>query len=171
MVAGRVLSARQVRKVHPYRVDAFDGSGTGPQGWVEEGRVRWATGGLPRAAAAGLPAIALPPAGQWPQVELLHSHAGCNSAVALAVMQAWHAAGVRAVVVVGTGNGTVHQELGAALDWAQVQGMVLCITTRCEEGPVVQAQGTQDDHVSSLPAAKARISLMLELMGWPRALG
>lgn len=38
VVAGRVFSARQVRKVHPYRVDAFDGSGTGPQGWVEEDR-------------------------------------------------------------------------------------------------------------------------------------
>jgi L-asparaginase len=37
VVAGRVFSARQVRKVHPYRVDAFDGSGAGPQGWVEEG--------------------------------------------------------------------------------------------------------------------------------------
>lgn len=171
VVAGRVFSARQVRKVHPYRVDAFDGSGAGPQGWVEEGRLRWATGGLPRAAAAGSSAIALPPAGQWPQVELLHSHAGCNSAVALAVMQAWHAACVRGVVVVGTGNGTVHQALGPALDWAQAQGMVLRITTRCEEGQVVQAQGAPDDRAGSLPAAKARISLMLELMGWPRALG
>ncbi|MBL5978235.1 asparaginase [Comamonas sp. NyZ500] len=169
VVAGRVFSARQVRKVHPYRVDAFDGSGAGPLGWVEEGRLRWATGGLPVVAASST-AIALPPADHWPLVELLHSHAGCNSAVALAVVQAWHAEGVRAVVVVGTGNGTVHQALGPALDWAQAQDMALRITTRCEEGQVVQAEGAQDGRVSSLPAVKARISLMLELMGWPHAL-
>jgi L-asparaginase/Glu-tRNA(Gln) amidotransferase subunit D len=42
VMAGLVFSARQVRKVHPYRVDAFDGGDSGPQGWVEEGRVRWA---------------------------------------------------------------------------------------------------------------------------------
>ncbi|MDH1255137.1 asparaginase [Comamonas thiooxydans] len=167
VVAGRVFSARQVRKVHPYRVDAFDGSGAGPQGWVEEGRLRWATGGLPVVAASST-AIALPPADHWPLVELLHSHAGCNSAVALAVMQAWYGAGVRAVVVVGTGNGTLHQALGSALDWAQAQGMAVRITTRCEEGQVVQAEGARDGRVSSLPAVKARISLMLELMGWPR---
>ena len=62
VVAGRVFSARQVRKVHPYRVDAFDGSGVGPEGWVEEGRLRWAKSGMPQAASAGSPARALPPA-------------------------------------------------------------------------------------------------------------
>lgn len=169
VVAGRVFSARQVRKVHPYRVDAFDGSGVGPEGWVEEGRLRWAKSGMPQAASAGSPARALPPADHWPQVELLHSHAGCSSAVTLTVMQAWHAAGVRGVVVVGTGNGTIHQALGPALEWAQAKGMALRITTRCEEGQVVQAQGEQDARATSLPAVKARISLMLELMGWPRS--
>ena len=40
--AGVVHGARQVQKVHPYRVDAFSSGETGPLGWVEEGHVRWA---------------------------------------------------------------------------------------------------------------------------------
>lgn len=183
VVAGRVFSARQVRKVDPYRVDAFDGGESGPQGWVEEGRVRWASplpvvpmaGWGVSAAPSTLPAPAVPPAHalrapqQWPQVEILASHAGCSQAVALATVQAWAAAGVRGVVVAGTGNGTVHQALDAALDWARHQGLAVRRTSRCERGRIVQAAGADDSGVSSLPAVKARISLMLELMGWPRS--
>lgn len=175
VVAGQVFSARQVRKVHPYRVDAFDSTEGGVQGWVEEGRLRWAAPApvLPQAERGGAasvpPASALPPAEHWPQVELLPSHAGCHSAVAQAVVQAWIAAGVRGAVVVGTGNGTTHQALDAALELAQRQGLALRRTTRCEQGRVVQADGADDSQVSGLPAAKARISLMLELLGWPRS--
>ena len=184
VVAGQVWSARQVCKVHPYRVDAFSSTDGGPLGWVEEGRVRWSS--LHRSVGMGSgsgtgsengvatsvpwpPATALPPPASWPQVECLLSHAGCNSAVAQAVVQAWCAQGVRGMVVVGTGNGTTHQALDAALELAQRQGLALRRTTRCAQGRVVQAEGADDSCVSSLPSAKARISLMLELMGWPRS--
>ncbi|MEG3000260.1 MAG: asparaginase [Comamonas sp.] len=169
VVAGQVFSARQVRKVHPYRVDAFDSSEGGPQGWVEEGRVRWAA-----AAAAAVPALAIPPvtalrpAAEWPQVEILVSHAGCSAAVAQAQVQALIAAGVRGLVVAGTGNGTSHQALDAALDVAHSQGLAVRRSTRCERGRIVQAEGADDSRVSALPTVKARTSLMLELMGWPR---
>lgn len=169
VVAGQVFSARQVRKVHPYRVDAFDSSEGGPQGWVEEGRVRWAAGALASAAASGIPPVtALRPAAEWPQVEILVSHAGCSAAVAQAQVQALIAAGVRGLVVAGTGNGTTHQALDAALDVAQSQGLAVRRSTRCERGRIVQAEGADDSRVSALPAVKARTSLMLELMGWPR---
>ncbi|MEG2046914.1 MAG: asparaginase [Comamonas sp.] len=169
VVAGQVFSARQVRKVHPYRVDAFDSSEGGPQGWVEEGRVRWAA-----AATAAVPALAIPPvtalrpAAEWPQVEILVSHAGCSAAVAQAQVQALIAAGVRGLVVAGTGNGTSHQALDAALDVAHSQGLAVRRSTRCERGRIVQAEGADDSRVSALPAVKARTSLVLELMGWPR---
>ena len=169
VVAGQVFSARQVRKVHPYRVDAFDSSEGGPQGWVEEGRVRWAAGMPASAPASAVPPVtALRPAAEWPQVEILVSHAGCSAAVAQAQVQALIAAGVRGLVVAGTGNGTTHQALDAALDVAQSQGLAVRRSTRCERGRIVQAEGADDSRVSALPAVKARTSLILELMGWPR---
>lgn len=171
VAAGRVFSARQVCKVHPYRVDAFDGGEAGPLGWVEEGRVRWAAAGMAVVQAQSAPqppATALPEAESWPQVEVLLSHAGSSAAVALAQVQALCAAGVRGLVVAGTGNGTTHKALDAALDHAQAHGLAVRCTTRCAQGRIVQAQGADDSRVSALPAVKARISLMLELMGWPR---
>jgi L-asparaginase len=168
VMQGQVFAARQVSKTHPYRVDAFDGGEAGPLGWVEEGRVRWAAAAAPQAALVLPPATALPEAEHWPQVELLSSHAGCSAAVALAQVQALCAAGVRGLVVAGTGNGTTHKALDVALDHAQAQGLAVRSTTRCARGRVVQAQGADDSRVSALPAVKARISLMLELMGWPR---
>src|SRR6185295_12573140 len=50
-VAGRVHDAADVRKVHSYRIDAFDSGDAGPVAAIEEGQVRvfraW-----PRGAAA-----------------------------------------------------------------------------------------------------------------------
>ena len=40
VAAGELHGARQVQKVHPYRVNAFSSGEAGPLGWVEEGRVR-----------------------------------------------------------------------------------------------------------------------------------
>ena len=171
VAAGQVFSARQVRKVHPYRVDAFDSTEGGPQGWVEEGSVRWAAAAavLNSAPVAAVPpASALRSAAEWPQVAILVSHAGCSAAVALAQVQAMMEAGVRGLVVAGTGNGTTHQALDAALDVAQSRGLAVRRCTRCERGRIVQAEGADDSRVSTLPAVKARTSLMLELMGWPR---
>lgn len=169
VVAGRIFTAREVRKFHPYRVDAFEGTDSGAQGWVEEGAVRWAQAVPRQLGLEGLPSVqALPEPQAWPLVEMLTSHAGYNHVVAMTLLKAWYAVGVRGVVVAGTGNGTVHQALIPALDWAQDQGMFVRLTTRCEQGQVVQAAGVTDPLVSTLPAVKARISLMLELMGWPR---
>ena len=169
VAAGRIFSALEVRKVHPYRVDAFESAGSGPLGWVEEGAVRWLQARPHSPVPAALPAVqTLPEPKDWPLVEMLTSHAGCNEDVAMALLKAWHAAGVRGLVVAGTGNGTVHRALALALDWARNQSMMVRLTTRCEQGQVVQAWGQSDPQVSRLPAVKARISLMLELMGWPR---
>ena len=170
VMAGLVFSARQVRKVHPYRVDAFDGGDSGPQGWVEEGRVRWV--GHVEGATLSAPKIppvgALRPPAEWPQVEILVSHAGCSGRVMQAVVQALCSAGVRGLVVAGTGNGTTHQALDAALEVAQSRGLAVRRSTRCERGRIVQAEDADDSRVSALSAVKARTSLMLELMGWPR---
>jgi L-asparaginase len=61
VMAGRIHGAREVRKVHPYRIDAFSSGDAGPLGCIEEGQVRcvrpWPAGvalGLQRSCPATL---------------------------------------------------------------------------------------------------------------------
>lgn len=164
---GEVHAAQHVRKVHPYRVQAFTSGAHGPAGWVEEGRVRWAC-----ASTAAQPAnLALPSlsvgtgwqkvADQWPWVEIVTSTAASRPQAVDALV----AAGVQGLVVAATGNGSVHAEMQSALHRAAAQGVIVWRTTRCEQGAIVLADGEHDAQVSALSPVKARISLMLHLLG------
>ena len=159
--AGRVHGARQVRKVHPYRLDAFGSGEAGPQGWVEQGEVRWAWAPVADAAHPHAHHALARPVDSWPWVAVLHSHAGADARQVDALV----GAGVRGLVVAGSGNGTVHHAWLAALSLALQQGVAVRLTSRCALGQIV-------GHSSALPLApvglnpfKARISLMLDLMG------
>ncbi|MGV0960541.1 MAG: asparaginase [Limnohabitans sp.] len=160
--AGRIHSARDVQKVHPYRLDAFSAGETGPRGWIEQGQVRWADPAGPWAAPAHAHARhALDkPVADWPWVAVLHSHAGVDARQ----VQAWVASGVAGLVVAGTGNGTVHQGLLSALAQAQAQGVAVRLTTRCAQGQIVGQSAALQTAPGGLDAYKARISLMLSLM-------
>ena len=156
--AGRVHGPADVAKRHNYRLDAFFSGDSGPIAHVEEGRVR-----LLRPWPAGQPLRTLarlrPPA-QWPRVEIVLSHAGADGAI----VRALATDGVQGLVVAGTGNGTLHQSLQAALLQAQQRGIAVRRTTRCAEGTVLPVAGDELAHVPLSPV-KARIALMLELMG------
>jgi L-asparaginase len=156
--AGTVHGAADVQKVHAYRVDAFASGDAGPLAYVEEGRLRvlraWPQGG------GGRDVQALPEPAQWPRVEIVLSHAGADSGIVRALVKD----GVRGLVVAGTGNGTVHQRLEEALLEAQQAGVAVRRASRCLQGRVLPHAGDR------LPAAwltpvKARIALLLELMG------
>lgn len=159
--AGRVHSARDVQKVHPYRLDAFSSGETGPLAWVEQGQVRWSGPcPAPQAHAHANKALALP-AADWPWVAVLYSHAGADARQVSALV----AAGVKGLLVASTGNGNVHHSLLDALADAQAQGVAVRLATRCAEGQIV-------GHVAALPlaplglaACKARVSLLLDLLG------
>ncbi|MFM7000567.1 MAG: asparaginase [Limnohabitans sp.] len=160
--AGRIHTARDVQKVHPYRLDAFSSGESGPCGWVEQGQVRWADPagpGKPQAHAHAGQVLDKPVA-NWPWVAVLHSHAGIDARQ----VNAWVAAGVAGLVVAGTGNGTVHQSLLSALVQAQAQGVAVRLTTRCAEGQIVGQSAALQTAPGGLSAYKARISLMLSLM-------
>lgn len=157
-LAGRVLAAGDVRKVHSWRLDAFDAGDAGPVAAIEQGRLRvWRP--WPAGEALGLARVAGDPAA-WPWVEIVTSHAGASGAA----VDALTAAGVRGLVVAGTGNGTVHQALAQALARAQARGVAVRLVTRCAAGPVV----TGPDHCwpvyATLSPPQARVELMLELM-------
>ncbi len=57
-----------------------------------------------------------------PRVEILMNHAGAGGAI----VQALQAQGVQGLVVAGTGNGSLHHELEAALLKAQAAGRQGC---------------------------------------------
>ena len=159
--AGEVHAAQSVRKVHPYRLNAFSSGAAGPAGWVEEGRVRWATSAqLDRDKSAVSAAVWGRDATQWPWVEIVTSTA-CARAEAV---DALVAGGVKGLVVAGTGNGSVHEALQQALRRAVSQGVRVWRSTRCEQGQIVLADGECDPGVTPLSPVKARISLMLALL-------
>lgn len=162
VAAGTIHTARHVRKVHPVRTDAFSCAEHGPLGWMEASRPRWAH---PIAAATPAPhphahPAPLPPADTWPWVEILHSHAGARARTVQALVNA----GVSGLIVAGTGNGTIHTQWQQALARARQAGVTIWRCSRCESGRIVLPAGVQDPYVTPLPAAKARISLMLALM-------
>lgn len=157
VVAGVVHGAVEVRKTHPYRLDAFGSGDAGPLGCVEEGRVRvwraWPTG-----EPLGLPVIQRE-ARSWPRVDIVTSHAGSDGAMARALV----ALGTRGLVVVATGNGTVHRALESALLEAMEAGVKVLRSTRCTEGVIV---GRERDElpVTPLIPSKARVELQLQLL-------
>lgn len=163
--AGSVHTARDVQKVHPYQVDAFSSGDAGPLGYVEEGSLRllrnWPEADANRALDAMKIMAALDDATDWPHVEIVMSHAGARGAVVQALMQQ----GVRGLVVATTGNGTIHHALEAALLKAQAAGVSVVRATRCPNGRVLPKPGDLIPDSQGLSPVKARIDLMLRLLG------
>ncbi len=80
VLAGRVLAAGDVRKVHSWRLDAFDAGDAGPVAAIEQGRLRlWRP--WPAGQALGLARVDGDPSA-WPWVEIVTSHAGASGAAA-----------------------------------------------------------------------------------------
>lgn len=161
--AGAVFGAEDVQKIHPYRLNAFGAGDAGPIAYVEEGRLRqlrsWphASTGLLEGRAALLGRLTDT---RWPRVEVVMSHAGADGWVVRALVEA----GVQGLVVSTTGNGTVHQDLEAALLEAMAQGVKVLRATRCTEGRILEGAHDALPAAPGLNSAKARIALMLELM-------
>jgi L-asparaginase len=161
--AGAVFGAEDVQKIHPYRLNAFGAGDAGPIAYVEEGRLRqlrsWphASTGLLEGRAALLGRLTDT---RWPRVEVVMSHAGADGWVVRALVEA----GVQGLVVSTTGNGTVHQDLEAALLEAMAQGVKVLRATRCTEGRILEGAHDALPAAPGLNSAKARIALMLALM-------
>ncbi len=171
VLAGTVHGGLDVRKLHTYRLDAFGSGDAGPIAHIEEGRLRrhrpWPHGQGQALGLAWLPVDAA----SWPRVEVLTSHAGADGRL----VDALRAAGVRGIVVAGTGNGSLHHALEAALLEAQADGIEVLRSTRCPQGGVVEAGADPQAPLAhpglrsagSLTPVQARIELMLSLMPSP----
>ena len=171
VMAGKILAGLDVHKVHSYRPDAFEATDAGALGYVEEGRLRMVRA-WPAAEADG-PAVAVAslPAGVWPRVEILTSHAGAGGAIvdALVASSASSPDPLRGLVVACTGNGTIHHALEAALWRASAQGVAVLRATRCSRGRVIPTGAQALPDAGGLSPVKARIRLMLSLMEVPGA--
>ena len=163
VLAGAVHRAADVRKRHSYRIDAFGSGDAGPVAWVEEGALR-EVGPWPQGAALGLDTIATP-VEDWPRGDIVVSHAGVDGAAAQALV----ALGAHGIVVAGTGNGTLHHALEAALHAAQRAGVSVLRCTRCAEGAVVGEPAGALPSAGPLSPVKARVELMLRLLARDRA--
>lgn len=157
--AGEIHGAQHVQKMHPYRVNAFASGDAGPWGWVEQGAVRWAQGACPTMPAPErLPAVLM--RSPWPSVEIILNYAGGSAGVVDALVRD----GVQGIVVAGTGNGTLHHALQAALERAQAAGVAVRVSTRCPLGQVLPRPADLLAVAQGLSPVKARISLLLDLM-------
>jgi L-asparaginase len=158
VVAGSVHAAGDVRKLHTWRLDAFGSGDAGPVASLQQGRLRqWRD--WPHTQPWGVDVVASDPA-RWPWVEIVTSHAGARADG----VQALVAAGVKGLVVAGTGNGTLHHALASALDLARQCGVAVRVVSRCAVGPVSGASQAAWPTHDGLSPAQARVELMLELL-------
>jgi L-asparaginase len=153
--AGGVHAAQAVRKVHPYRLDAFSSGDAGPVGRVEEGAVRWLR-------EPPVPGPCIDPAvlrGPAPWIEIVTSAAGADARAVEALV----AAGVEGLVVASTGNGRVSRALEAALTAAQAAGVAVLRATRCGDGRILDARGDAAcaPSAGALTPVQARMELAL----------
>jgi L-asparaginase len=152
-------SARDVRKAHPTRLDAFSSGDAGPLGRIENAAVALARPWPADGEAIGIDRLPAEGA-DWPQVQIVTSHAGASGAL----VQALCASGVQGLVVAGTGNGTVHRDLHDALVKAQAAGVRVLRSSRCGNGRVLATAADLLPSADDLPPAKARVELMLQLL-------
>lgn len=157
VLAGQVHGALDVRKIHTHRLDAFSSGDSGPLAVIEAGRLRrfreWPAGeplGPARLTEA-----------RWPRVEIVVSHAGAGGALVEALV----AQGVHGIVAAGTGNGTLHHALEAALMRAREQGVAVRRTTRVPFGAVQRPAGSEIEASTASTPQQARVELILELLG------
>lgn len=151
---GRIHGARDVVKADPCAVDAFASGPRGPLGFVRDATLEYT-----RVDPEPSPPTLAPPGAQapWPRVELVVSHAGVDGAVVRALVEASRRGELlpplAGLVVLGTGGGTVHEDLEAALATAAAAGVRVRRASRVGALP----------GDAGLNAVKLRVDLQLEL--------
>ena len=162
--AGDVHSALDVQKIHTYQLNAFGSGDAGLIGFIEENTLKmvrsWPLTQQIWAQVATEKIAVLSAVRAWPKVEIVMNYAGANGALVDALV----ALGVQGLVVAGTGNGTVHIALEAALLNAQAKGILVVRATRCTQGRVLPRVDDRFPSSNGLSPVKARIELMLKLM-------
>lgn len=163
--SGAIHGALDVQKIHTYQLNAFGSGDAGVIGFVEESRLKlvrnWPKAQQVKRQKATENIAILNQAKAWPKVEIVMNYVGASGALVDALV----AQGVQGLIVAGTGNGTVHESLQDSLLKAQAQGVHVIRSTRCTQGRVLARVDDSFPSSNGLSPVKARIDLMLRLMG------
>jgi L-asparaginase len=156
----QIHSARDVTKTSTYAVDAFRSPEVGVLGFVQDGRVEFQRSVTKPHTTASEFAIAE----KWPSVEIVASYADASRVMVDALV----AAGVKGIVVAGTGNGSMHANITQALSDAVKQGVSVVRASRVGSGHVMHNGAASDDALGTISAGtlnpyKARVLLLLAL--------
>jgi L-asparaginase len=156
----QIHCARDVTKTSTYAVDAFRSPEGGALGWVQDGQVEFQRS-VVRPHTLHSP---FQMSGELPAVEIVMSYAGASRAA----IDAFVAAGVKGLVIAGTGNGSIHSTLQHAVADAIKQGVAVVRSSRVGSGHVMRNGAAPDDALGSITAGalnpyKARVLLMLAL--------
>ncbi|AXQ95606.1 asparaginase [Cereibacter azotoformans] len=154
---GEIHRPAEVTKTHNFGLDSFRSPDLGPVGLVIGGEVR-----LGRAPALRAPLLDWRGMGPLPRVDILHCHSGGDACA----IEAFIAAGARAIVAAGFAPGYATSAQAARLEvWIRDAGGLVVMASRAA-GSVV-ATSRNDGH-GFLPAGrhspvKARLLLQLAL--------
>ncbi|VXB94112.1 L-asparaginase [Burkholderia sp. 8Y] len=156
----QIHSARDVTKTSTYAVDAFRSPETGVLGFVQDGRVEFQRAVLKPHTTASEFSVAQ----HWPVVEIVASYAGASRVAVDALV----AAGVKGIVVAGTGNGSMHASITEAVSDALKAGVAVVRASRVGSGHVMRNGAACDDALGTVSAGtlnpyKARVLLALAL--------
>ena len=99
---------------------------------------------------------------RWPRVELAMNYAGTDGRMVRTLMAQQDAPD--GWVVAGTGNGTLHHDLEAALLEAHMRGAQVLRASRCAWGGVQSRASDVLPHAGMLTAVQARVALLLDLL-------
>ena len=170
VVHDRIWSGAHVRKAYSSALDAFDGGGHEPLALLDEhGAWTRVSQAWPQPAGAGLAVLDHKP----PRVEIVLSHADADGWLvdaALAYSKATKGEPLAGLVVAGTGHGTIHEGLEAALQRAAAQGVAVRRSSRVARGGVGVREGDVWPACGELTPAQARVALMLDLLGVPASI-
>lgn len=150
--------ARDVTKVHPTNVQAFDAPISGPIGEVTDSKVYFYFDQVaPKGLHIGKTERFLQHP-YLPRVDILYDHADQDAVL----MKASIDAGAQAIVLAGTGNGSLHQGLQAGFEYAAQKNVTLIRASRTgAQGLVTPNRWV---HARYLNAQKARLLAQLALI-------
>jgi L-asparaginase len=171
--AGDVHHALYVQKIHTYALNAFSSGETalgepGVMAQVNGQQVLWKPVtevffkekwplSVIESERSAIDLIVNAPV-VWPRIEIVLNHAHASGSIVRALLAASKPEDpLRGIVLAGTGNGTASDALQTALSEAQLSGVEVVITSRCAWGGIHAG--------SSLSAVKARVELVLKLLG------
>lgn len=151
------------RKVHTIEAAPFATAGAGPVGHLIDGAVRFLV-----TPERGDPLPMPTEAFDAVRVDMVPCYPGADAALCRAA----EAAGAQGVVLLGTGSGNGNHALVSWVEEAVARGVVVALSTRVAEGPVVPLYGNGGAVsllsagavlVEDLPAAQARVLMALLL--------